>query len=357
MSDYAENLQVFPSEISNAVRRAVNDAAHDVLRGVDETYGVEMSALLPARIGRVVVKHLLRHKPEASASEVTEFVKALHADDLCLVIACEQGSEAAWRTLMTRFAATVNAAARTVAGRNQTDADDLAQSVWAELHGLRTTRTNDSKAEHSSNRTGGKLAYYSGCGSLGGYLRAVVAQLGTDVHRRTARLIQPDEQTDFDHFAHDGAASDNNINRAFQHQHATTLDPEAAFAQQEQATILRQAFTRSVATLAAEDALLIKLYYTDGLRLKEAGLLLGVHEATASRRLARIHATLRDVTEDTLRREYRWTPHDIASAFDALTGATIFDVQTFLPASNNSGDAQDAPEAIVLHEGKQFRQS
>ena len=351
MSDYAENLQAFPSEISNAVCAAAND----FLRDVDETYGVEMSALLPARIGRVVVKHLLRHKPEASTSEVTEFINALHAADLCLVIACEQGSEAAWQALMTRFAATVNAAARTVAGRNQTDADDLAQSVWAELHGLRTPHVN---AEHSSNRTGGKLAYYSGCGSLGGYLRAVVAQLGADFHRRTARLIQPDEQTDFDHFAHDGAATSGDaINRAFQHQHTTTLDPEAAFAQQEQATILRQAFARSVATLAAEDGLLIKLYYTDGLRLKEAGVILGIHEATASRRLARIHATLRDATEEALRREYRWTPHDIASAFDALTRTANFDMQTFLPASNNLNDAQDAPEAIVLHEGKRLRRS
>ncbi len=356
MSDYAENLQALPSEISNAVRVAVNDAVNNLMRVVDETYGVEMNTLLPARIGRVVVKHLLRHKPEASAGEVTEFINALHAADLCLVIACEQGSEAAWQALMTRFTPTVNAAARTVAGRNQTDADDLAQSVWAELHGLRAPHVN---AEHSSNRTGGKLAYYSGCGSLGGYLRAVVSQLGTDAHRRTARLIQPDEQTDFDHFAHDGAAigGDHKTNRAFQHQHTTTLDPEAAFAQQEQATILRQAFARSVATLTAEDALLIKLYYTDGLRLKEAGLLLGVHEATASRRLARIHATLRDTTEDTLRREYSWTPHDTASAFDALTHSTNFDVQTFLPASNNLNDTQDAPEAIVLHEGKRFRQS
>ena len=349
MSDYAENPPAFPSEMSNAVRRAMNDAAKDVLRGVDETYGIEMTALLNARIERVVVKHLLRHKPEASTSEVTEFIKALHTADLCLVIACEQGSEAAWQTLMTGFAPTVHAAARTVAGRNQTDADDLAQSVWAELHGLRAPHIN---AEHSTNRTGGKLAYYSGCGSLGGYLRAVVAQLGTDVHRRTARLIQPDEQTDFDHFAHDGAGSGGEtINRAFQHQHTTTLDPEAAFAQKEQATILHEAFARSIATLAAEDALLVKLYYTDGLRLKEAGILLGVHEATASRRLARIHATLRDATEDTLRREYSWTPRDIASALDALTRTANFDVQTFLPASNNSGDAQDAPEAIVLQEG------
>ncbi len=338
MSDHADNLKAFSIEIVNAARVATGAL---VSRAAD-AHGVDAMVMLP-RVERIVVKHLLHHKPYAPASEVTEFIATLHADDLCLAIACERGSETAWRELVARFTPSVKAAAR-AAARNETDADDLAQSVWAELHGLRARRdSNNLDSENSDNRTRGKLAYYSGCGSLGGYLRAVVAQLAVDLHRRTRRFIQPDEQTDFDHYAHDGTTKSDDMPHAFRHQHIATLDPEAALAQREQAGVLRETFARAVAALAPEDGLLVKLYYLDQLRLKEAGVILGIHEATASRRLARVHATLRHTTEEILHHEYHWTPHDIASAFEALTQATNFDLRTFLGASNNhdeiAGDA------------------
>ncbi|MDT7602599.1 MAG: hypothetical protein QOF61_596, partial [Acidobacteriota bacterium] len=75
------------------------------------------------------------------------------------------------------------------------------------------------------------------------------------------------------------------------------------------------ALARIIAALPAEDRLLIKLYYFDGLRLREAGATLGVHEATASRRLTRLHAEVRERVEKILTAECGWTKEESRRAF------------------------------------------
>ena len=68
----------------------------------------------------------------------------------------------------------------------------------------------------------------------------------------------------------------------------------------------------AMAEMADEDRLLVKLYYFDGLRLREAGAVLGVHEATASRRLTRIHGEIRQRVETILMKEHGWTKSEAA---------------------------------------------
>ena len=69
--------------------------------------------------------------------------------------------------------------------------------------------------------------------------------------------------------------------------------PEDELATNLASAAVEQAFARALGELEDEDRLLVKLYYFDGLRLREAGAVLGVHEATASRRLTRIHGDVR----------------------------------------------------------------
>jgi hypothetical protein len=52
--------------------------------------------------------------------------------------------------------------------------------------------------------------------------------------------------------------------------------------------------------------------------LREAGVLLGVHEATASRRLTRIHADLRRQVETTLVEEKGWSKPETERAFSDI---------------------------------------
>jgi RNA polymerase sigma-70 factor (ECF subfamily) len=247
---------------------------------------------LTVRLRASVEKYLLKHDPSTPAASIDKFIDGLHADDLCLVIACECGNQMAWSELVEGYGATVRSAARS-ASSNDAMADDLAQSIWAELHGLKVRQDG---------RPAGKLAYYSGAGSLGGWLRAVVGQLAIDQHRRDARLIQTEEDSDLDRLAHDAEGEPQALN-AFH----SSPSPEETLAGDMAAADVEKALSRALAELDDEDRLLMKLYYFDGLRLREAGAVLGVHEATASRRLTRIHASVRQQVETILMKEHGWT--------------------------------------------------
>jgi RNA polymerase sigma-70 factor (ECF subfamily) len=274
------------------------------------------AATIAPRVRSVVEKYVLRDDAGAAADVIAKFVDSLRADDLCLVVACERGDERAWNDLINQFRATVASAAR-AACANEDAADELSQSVWAELYGLRA---------NASGAAQGKLAYYSGCGSLGGWLRAVVSQLAVDRHRKTSRLVQTEEDADFDRLAHEPTAGEDGF------QVAAAPDPEAALARAETVNALHTALARVVASLSVEDRLLVKLYYFDGLRLREAGALLGVHEATASRRLTKIHAEVRERVEKILTGELGWTQAEARRALAESAERTDADLVPLLAA-------------------------
>ena len=295
----------------------MREGAGRVLARAGDARGASAEALVP-RVRATLDKYLLRHRPDASAREVAEFIDALRADELLLVWACERGDERAWGELMEQFRATVLSAARG-ASASESEAEELAQSVWAELYGLRA---------RADGRPSGKLAYYSGCGSLGGWLRAVVGQLGVDRHRRTSRLVQTEEASDFDRAVAGGAEHDG-------WRAPAPPDPESALAEAESARAVERALARVLRELDGEDRLLVKLYYFDGLRLKEAGAVLGVHEATASRRLTKLHAEIRRRVEAILTGEQRWTREEAARTLaEAARMQTDADLRALLAAEN-----------------------
>ncbi|MDX6271830.1 MAG: polymerase sigma-70 factor, subfamily [Acidobacteriota bacterium] len=313
--------------------RLLREGTARLLGRASEARALDADALLP-RVGGVLEKYLLRHRPEASAAEVATFLDALRADDLCLVVACERGDDAAWSDLMEQFRATVLSAARG-ASANEDAAEELAQSVWADLYGLRA------RADGS---VSGKLAYYSGCGSLGGWLRAVVGQLAVDRHRKSARLVQTEEATDFDHLAREQHEETDNFTVA------AAPDPESALANRETADALRRALAHTLGGLDAEDRLLIKLYYFDDLRLREAGAVLGVHEATASRRLTRLHTEIRKRVETLLVAEHGWTKQEAARTLaDAATHLDT-DLRRMLAGAETSTTAAAGERREELYE-------
>jgi RNA polymerase sigma-70 factor (ECF subfamily) len=280
------------------------------------------SSALVDRVTKVLEKYLLRDNEKASAEDVRSFINGLQIDDLCLVIACERGDQSAWEDLVERFSVTVRSAARS-ATSNEDAAEDLAQSIWAELHGLRTSEAG---------RPAGKLSYYSGRGSLAGWLRAVVAQLAVDQHRKQSRLVQTEEDADFDRLAAD--FHDENSSAVVQVESpADTI--EHKFAARE----IQNALTKAVGGLDIEDRLLVKLYYFDELRLREAGAVLGVHEATASRRLTKIHQTLRNEVQRILMDEHRWTKVEAEKSFAEVA----LRLDTNLEQLVTTGMAHDEP--------------
>lgn len=268
---------------------------------------------LRERISAAVQKYLLKFDPNTPSTAISSFIHELQADDLCLIIACERGDEGAWNELVERFTPTVKSAARS-ASSNEDAAEELAQSIWAELFGLRS---------RGDGRPASKLAYYSGRGSLAGWLRAVVAQLAVDSYRKQSRLVQAEEETDLDRLARDV-----NVER----NQTASLDknPEQSISDRFAESDMQDALRRAVAGLQSEDRLLVRLYYFDNLRLREAGAVLGVHEATASRRLTRIHSDLRRLVSEILVNERGWTNAETERSFAELAQNLDADLETLL---------------------------
>ena len=214
-----------PEQIENAL---VEGATRLLARATDN-HALTNEVLVP-RIQASVLKYILRDDPQASVDVIAEFIDKLQADDLCLIVACERGDQKAWADLVERFSATVRSAARS-ASSNEEGAEDLAQSIWAELHGLRV---------REDGKPAGKLAYYSGRGSLAGWLRAVVAQLAIDQHRKQSRLVQTEEDADFDRIIQQGQEE------TVWSGHGETQNPETQIARKLAGAQLQRALAKSV---------------------------------------------------------------------------------------------------------------
>ena len=302
------------------VDEAIAAGATRLLARAQDSRALDIESLAP-RIRATVEKYLLKPDPNASDDAIAAFVDTLHADDLCLAVACQRGDQSAWSDLVEGYGATVRSAARS-ASSNEEMAEDLAQSIWAELYGL---KIND------DGRPSGKLAYYSGAGSLGGWLRAVVGQLAIDRHRREARLVHPEEDDELDRLTQNAGLEINTGDGV----HAGA-SPEEALATNLAATAVEKALARALRNLDDEDRLLVKLYYFDGLRLREAGAVLGFHEATASRRLTRIHNEVRKCVEKELMGEHGWTKSEAARSLSQIATSLQTDVESLLKAPQPS---------------------
>jgi RNA polymerase sigma-70 factor, ECF subfamily len=307
------------SERSEQVEALVKSGAERLLGRATEQHALEVDTLVP-RIRDAVAKYVLRDEPNASSASITEFIEGLQADDLCLIVACEKGDESAWSDLVARFTNTVRSAARS-ASSNEDAAEDLAQSIWAELYGLRVREDGKSTS---------KLAYYSGRGSLAGWLRAVVAQLAIDQHRKQSRLVQTEEDADFDRLAQQRDDGNEQLLSV------GAVNPEQTLANKVAGAEMQKALARSFKELSNEDRLLVRLYYFDGLRLREAGAVLGVHEATASRRLTRIHNDLRRIVERILISEKGWTKSETDRSFAELAVQLDGDLEGLIAVDENA---------------------
>lgn len=248
------------------------------------------------RVCSALEKYLFRDNENASAADVKAFVDELRADDLCLVLACEKGDEAAWSELVKTQDKTVKAAAWKISPKSE-EADDLASSIWAELYGLKHDKDGKLKS---------KLSYYSGRGSLGGWLRAIVSQLAVDQYRLQSRLVQVEESRDFENLANESSEKTENLSVIAHHD-----NPEDIFDEKQLTRDVSKALNQAIAGLDAEDRLLLKLYYYDELKLKEIGQMFGYHEATASRKVVRIQTEIRKSVEKILKTQHSWSEEEV----------------------------------------------
>lgn len=254
------------------------------------------AADLRSRVVQALEKYLLRDNEAASNVEIKDFIDELRADDLCLILACERNDETAWNDLVANFDATVKSAARKISA-NAEDAEDLASSIWAELYGLKHDKDGKLKT---------KLSYYSGRGSLGGWLRAVVSQLAIDGFRKQSKFVQIEENREFENLANESSEKSENS-----HVVSHSENPEEILGEKHAMRDVSAALKDAIAGLEAEDRLILKLYYFDDLKLKDIGATLGFHEATASRKLVRVQTEIRKSVEKILKNEHGWSEKEV----------------------------------------------
>ena len=237
--------------------------------------------------------------PDQPPRDLERYLSTLHVEDLALACACADGDEAAWehfvlqqRPLLYRAADALDAGG---------GARDLADALYADLFGLRQ-------------RAGGRQSlfrYFHGRSSLTTWLRAVLAQRHVDRLRSNRRVeALPDEDSS------DALPAPQR-----------TIDPD----RHRYVELIRYALKRAVANLAARDRLRLACYYAQQLTLAETGRILGEHEATSSRQLARTRRVIRDDVEHQLRVERGLSDAEVSQCFECVTeDAGPLDLQSML---------------------------
>lgn len=276
-------------------RNTVEEAIARLLSRAENSRGLEIADLFP-RAAASLEKYLFKDNENAASAEITEFIDALRADDLCLIIACERNDATAWEDLVKNFDSTVKSAARKFSASAE-DTEDLAGSIWAELYGLK---------QDADGRIKTKLSYFSGRGSLAGWLRAVVSQIAIDQFRKESRFVQIEEAREFENLAQDSSEKTGNESIV-----AHTENPEEILTEKQTQKDVSDALKQAIAELEAEDKLILKLYYFDDLKLKDIGNTLGFHEATASRKLVRVQNEIRKSVEKILRAQHGWSDAEV----------------------------------------------
>jgi DNA-directed RNA polymerase specialized sigma24 family protein len=158
---------------------------------LEPTYQVTIDEFVTA-VYATSAKYLWKTKTNSATTddEIRDFINKLYAQDLCLALACAAGNEKAWEDFMCHYRPFLQAIARQI-GKTEQIAEDLVSQVWTDLYGLREVA-----GQHQS-----KFSFYSGRGSLKGWLKTVVFQLFVERHRQSSRYVQPDEETGFERLA------------------------------------------------------------------------------------------------------------------------------------------------------------
>jgi RNA polymerase sigma-70 factor, ECF subfamily len=243
-------------------------------------------------------RHLERH------------LASLHLEDLALACACAGGDDAAWEQfILTQRPLLYRAADALDPGGG---ARDLADALYADLFGL----------ESRDGERRSLFRYFHGRSSLTTWLRAVLAQRYVDRLRSGRRMeALPEEES-----AAALAAP------------PSPIEPD----RDHYLGLIRRALAQVVAGLAPRDRLRLACYYAQELTLAQTGRLLGEHEATSSRQLARTRSVIREAVERRLRTEDGLRDAEVAQCFEYVTeDAGTWDLRAVVDAGSASPERKE----------------
>ncbi len=237
-----------------------------------------------------------------------EYLQSLYLRDLALAAACLEGSESAWECFVREYRAALRASAGAItkgsmAGAN---AEELADSLFAELYGL----VDGKRGERSLFR------YFHGRSALKTWLRAILAQRHVDRLRESRRWESFDQE-------------DGEEPKQLSELRAAppSLDPHRERYLQRFVAALQS----SLASIDGSDRQRVELYYARQKTLAEIGRQIGEHESSVSRNLERIRGELRALIEAHLSVEPALSPAEIALCFQYAAEDAPIDFRNLFP--------------------------
>ena len=247
---------------------------------------------------------------------VSTYVESLNAGDLGLAVMCDAGDETAWEHLVLTYRPLLYRAASILASNDETGRE-LADSLWAELYGVGHTR--------SSVEPGGErrslLRHFHGRSKLSTWFRSVLAQRHIDVVRSSRRTESLDADDTDEHGSRSSVGEPATVE---------ATDPDHAH----YAGLFQQALKDALKTLNPRDRLRLSYYYVQSLPLAQTGRLLKEHEATVSRKLARVRKQLRLEIEETMKERHRLTPGEIDLCYQYVVKEGSVDLDRMLRADS-----------------------
>jgi RNA polymerase sigma-70 factor (ECF subfamily) len=199
---------------------------------------------------------------------------SLEAGDIYLACACAQGDERALAEFDRHYLSQVPSfLAGTRASRHF--ADEVRQQVRERLF------------------VDGRIAQYSGRGTLGSWLRVVTVRVATDL-RRQERQERPVRALD------DALV-------------AGGLDPELGIIKLRYGESFRAALRTALLRLDAEDRSVLRLHYLDELNIERIAAVLRVSRATVGRRIVALRRRILRAAREVLRAELKVTAAELES--------------------------------------------
>jgi len=262
---------------------------------------------------RALERSAARRFPDSLPDDriVAGYLESLHLNDLALACACSAGDSTAWEYFIAHYRPELHRAARMIlskSGGNDSKAREMADSLYADLYGLR---------ESSDGSRRSLFDYFHGRSKLSTWLHAILAQRHIDEIRRTQKTDSLDAPGNGDSDA-----------RELPEMKTAPPDPE----RDAYLAIMQSCVTAALSGLAPRDRLRLAYYYVDDLTLAQIGKLLGEHEATVSRKLERTRADLKRCVEAALREEKKLTEAQLKLCFEYARQQWPFDLTRALSA-------------------------
>jgi RNA polymerase sigma-70 factor (ECF subfamily) len=205
---------------------------------------------------------------------------ALHLGDLYLACACARGDATALAAFDRVFLVPVERIVRGVGGAAHLAAD-VAQTVRTRLLGDASGRR--------------RIEDYRGTGALSGWVRVIALRLAANAGRAARARVDAEQVP-----APSLPAIEDSVLRA------------------RYGEVFNAAFKRSFKALGAEDRLVLRLHYADGLSLDQVAATLDYSRATAGRRLLAARTLLREETLRILGEELKATRDELESVLAAI---------------------------------------